>query len=159
MKPVICKYSTLYNKLHIMMGQVPQPHNCGTLHWRHNKRDAVPPLVQAQIKANTKTPRHWPLWGESTGGFPAQRASDAEHETVCMIYIHFFFRYLQSVAIYGEELFGGRSVVYCGAASYQHGKRQNSTWISGKEQIQLQGWFWMCAQPMADGVTLLRRLS
>ena len=42
MKPVICKYSTLYNKLHIMMGQVLQPHNCGTLQWRHNKRDAVP---------------------------------------------------------------------------------------------------------------------
>ena len=25
------------------------------------------PLVQAQIKGNTKAPCHWPLWGESTG--------------------------------------------------------------------------------------------
>ena len=26
------------------------------------------PLIQAQIKENIKAPRHWPLWGESTGG-------------------------------------------------------------------------------------------
>ena len=25
------------------------------------------PCVQAQIKENIKAPRHWPLWGESTG--------------------------------------------------------------------------------------------
>ena len=25
------------------------------------------PFVQAQIKINIKAPRHWPLWGESTG--------------------------------------------------------------------------------------------
>ena len=25
------------------------------------------PFVQAQIKENMKAPRHWPLWGESTG--------------------------------------------------------------------------------------------
>ena len=25
------------------------------------------PFVQAQIKENSKAPRHWPLWGESTG--------------------------------------------------------------------------------------------
>ena len=25
------------------------------------------PFVQAQIKENTKGPRHWPLWGEFTG--------------------------------------------------------------------------------------------
>ena len=24
------------------------------------------PFVQAQIKENIRTPRHWPLWGEST---------------------------------------------------------------------------------------------
>ena len=27
----------------------------------------VKPFVQAQIKENIKAPRHWPLWGESTG--------------------------------------------------------------------------------------------
>ena len=27
----------------------------------------APPFVQAQIKENIKTPRHWPLWEESTG--------------------------------------------------------------------------------------------
>ena len=27
----------------------------------------VQPFVQAQIKENIKAPRHWPLWGESTG--------------------------------------------------------------------------------------------
>ena len=25
------------------------------------------PFIQAQIKENIKTPRHWPLWGESSG--------------------------------------------------------------------------------------------
>ena len=25
------------------------------------------PFVQAQFKENTNAPRHWPLWGESTG--------------------------------------------------------------------------------------------
>ena len=25
------------------------------------------PLIQAQIKENTKAPRHWPLWGEFIG--------------------------------------------------------------------------------------------
>ena len=28
------------------------------------------PFVQAQIKENIKFPRHWPLWGESTGRRP-----------------------------------------------------------------------------------------
>ena len=43
--------------------------------WRHNERDSVSNhrrldcllnrlFVQAQIKENTKAPRHWPLWGE-----------------------------------------------------------------------------------------------
>ena len=26
------------------------------------------PFVRAQIKENIKAPRHWPLWGEVTGG-------------------------------------------------------------------------------------------
>ena len=30
-------------------------------------RLVIQPFVQAQIKENTKAPRHWPLWGESTG--------------------------------------------------------------------------------------------
>ena len=41
-----------------------------TLQWRHNGRDSVSnnhsrlftrPFIQAQIKANVKAPRHWPL--------------------------------------------------------------------------------------------------
>ena len=37
-------------------------------------------FVQAQIKENTKAPRHWPLWGDPplTSGFSAQRASNTE---------------------------------------------------------------------------------
>ena len=44
------------------------------LQWHHNKRDGVAnhrritePFAQAQIKENIKAPRHWPLWGTSTG--------------------------------------------------------------------------------------------
>ena len=36
------------------------------------------PFVQVQIKENIKAPRHWPLWVEFTGDFPAQRASNAQ---------------------------------------------------------------------------------
>ena len=39
------------------------------------------PFVQVHIKENIKAPRHWHLWGESTGtgGLPSQRASNAEN--------------------------------------------------------------------------------
>ena len=42
------------------------------------------PIIQAQIKENTKTPRHWPLCGEVTGPgeFPAQMASNAENVSI-----------------------------------------------------------------------------
>ena len=29
-----------------------------------------------------KTPRHWPFWGESTGGFPSQRSSNVENVSI-----------------------------------------------------------------------------
>ena len=37
---------------------------------------------QAQIKENIKAPRYWWLWGESTGGFPSQRASNAKNASI-----------------------------------------------------------------------------
>ena len=40
------------------------------------------PFVQVQIKENIKAPRHWPFWGEFTGDFPAQRASNAENVSI-----------------------------------------------------------------------------
>ena len=40
------------------------------------------PFIQAQIKENNKAQRHWPLWGEITGEFPAQRASNAENVSI-----------------------------------------------------------------------------
>ena len=38
-------------------------------------------FARAHIKENIKAPRHWPLWGESTGesGFPSQRTINAEN--------------------------------------------------------------------------------
>ena len=36
------------------------------------------PLIQAQIKENIKALHHWPLYGEFTGEFPTQRASNTE---------------------------------------------------------------------------------
>ena len=36
-----------------------------TIQWRHNERDGV--SNQAHIKENIKDPRHWSLWGDSTG--------------------------------------------------------------------------------------------
>ena len=39
-------------------------------------------LVQMQIKENTKAPHHWPLCGEFTGEFPAQKASNAENVSI-----------------------------------------------------------------------------
>ena len=41
-------------------------------------------VTQAQIKENTKVPRHWPLCEEftGTGVFPSQRASNAENVSI-----------------------------------------------------------------------------
>ena len=40
------------------------------------------PFIQVQIKENIKASRHWPLWGELTGEFPAQRTSNAENVSI-----------------------------------------------------------------------------
>ena len=40
------------------------------------------PFVQAQIKENVKTPRHWPFWGECTSEFPSQKDSDMENVSI-----------------------------------------------------------------------------
>ena len=44
----------------------------------------TPPFIQAQIKENTKAPRHWPCAGNSPvpGEFPAQMASNAENASI-----------------------------------------------------------------------------
>ena len=65
-----------------------------SLQWRHSERDDVSTrqphdcllkhLFKAQIKENTKAPRHWPLCGEFpvTGEFPTQRATNAENVSI-----------------------------------------------------------------------------
>ena len=41
------------------------------------------PFIQSHNNQEImKAPRHWPLWGESTGGFPSQRASNAENDSI-----------------------------------------------------------------------------
>ena len=65
--------------------------------WRHNGwarwrlkspawRLFTQPFIRAQIKENTKAPRHWPLCREFTGAgeFPAQMASNAENVSIFM---------------------------------------------------------------------------
>ena len=54
------------------------------LQWRHNERDGVSPvsLMFAQAQVKKKVPRQWPLWEESTGRFPSQRASNAENVSI-----------------------------------------------------------------------------
>ena len=39
-------------------------------------------FAHGQIKENIKAPRHWPLGVESIGGFPSQRASNAENISI-----------------------------------------------------------------------------
>ena len=39
-------------------------------------------FVLAQINENIKTPRHLPLWGESTGGFLSQKASKVDSVSI-----------------------------------------------------------------------------
>ena len=66
---------------------------CLSLQWRHNECDDVSnhrrlqcllePFVQAQIQENIKASRHWPLENlPVTGGFPFQRASNAENVSI-----------------------------------------------------------------------------
>ena len=44
-------------------------------------------VMDAQIEENIKAPRHGPLWGEFTGEFPAQRASNAENASIWWRYL------------------------------------------------------------------------
>ena len=62
-----------------------------SLKWRHNERNGVSNhqprdcLLDGlfrQIKENIKASRQWPLWGEFTGEFPTQRASNAENVSI-----------------------------------------------------------------------------
>ena len=66
-----------------------------TIQWRHNGRYGVSNhqphdcllnrlCMRRSIKENVKTPRHWPLCGNSpmTGEFPAQMASNAENVSI-----------------------------------------------------------------------------
>ena len=39
-------------------------------------------VFKAQIKENIKAPRHWLWYGDFTGEFPAQRASNAENVSI-----------------------------------------------------------------------------
>ena len=62
------------------------------IQWRHYERDGVSNeqphdcllkhLFRHLIKENIEDPRHCPLWGEFTGEFPAQRASNAENVSI-----------------------------------------------------------------------------
>ena len=65
------------------------------------------PLIQAQIKENIKASCHWPLWGEFTGKFPAQRASNAEKVSIWWRYhafltlkLHWLFNSFHLTAMY-----------------------------------------------------------
>ena len=63
-----------------------------TLQWRHTGPHGVSNhqphhclinrFIQAQIKENITALRHWPLWGEYSGEFPAQMASNAENVSI-----------------------------------------------------------------------------
>ena len=48
------------------------------------------PFVKAHIKENIKAPRHWPLWGESTGDrwIPFTKGSNPENDDVIMFKIN-----------------------------------------------------------------------
>ena len=48
-----------------------QPHDCLRSRW-----------IKAQIKEDIKAPRHWILWGEFTGEFPAQMATNMENVSI-----------------------------------------------------------------------------
>ena len=57
--------------------------------WRHQ-------METFQINENIKAPRHWSLWGEFTGEFPAQMASNAENVSI-WLYRHGHFEWRQRV--------------------------------------------------------------
>ena len=66
---------------------VDDTHNDKPLQWRHNERDDVSNhrrLDSLLIRLFKKVPRHWPLWGESTGDWwiPTQRASNAKNDSI-----------------------------------------------------------------------------
>ena len=46
------------------------------------------PFIQAQVKENPKAPRHWPLWGEFTGGRWIPRTKGQKRENVSIWWRH-----------------------------------------------------------------------
>ena len=84
-----CKLAAQY--LLTCEGQVYSVFVSFTLQWHHNERndisnhwhfDCLLNHLLAQIKESIKAPRHWPMWGEFTGEFPAQRASTVENVSI-----------------------------------------------------------------------------
>ena len=77
----------------------------------------VQPFVQAQIKENIKAPRHWPLWGNPpvTGGFPSERASDAENVSIWWRH-HALYNYFQNFMCsktYRHEIYTAQIKMVC----------------------------------------------
>ena len=86
-----------------------------SLKWRrehtHHHRDVIMSVMASRItsfmfvystvylgadqRKKNKAPRHWPLWGEFTGEFPAQRASNAEN--VSIWWCHYVSLYVQAI--------------------------------------------------------------
>ena len=88
----------------------PFPH---PLQWRHNQRVGVSnhqrlfaqPFVQAQIKENTKAPRHWPLWGKFNSNTENvsiwwrhhESVASLEWQHICQIETGRLYKYLTNI--------------------------------------------------------------
>ena len=81
-----------------------QPHNCLLKHLFRRRSKEKSKLrvtgrcegnspVTSEFKENIKALHHWPLWGEFTGEFPTQMASNAENVSIwwCHHVLSIFF--------------------------------------------------------------------
>ena len=57
---------------------------CAVTHYSDVIMGAMAPQITGVPMVCLTAPRHWPFWGESTGGrwFPSQRASNAENVSI-----------------------------------------------------------------------------
>ena len=76
------------------------------------------PFIQAQMEENTKAPRHWPLWGEFTGDFPAQWASKAENVSI-------WWRHHATVTEHGKITSTAQPVLKCIPHAMLYGRYNN----------------------------------
>ena len=107
-------------------------------------------VCSGAVKKNVKAPRHWPLWGEFTGEFPAHRASNAENvpiwwrhhikHVVSEIWADFIHRTRMNRVYYYQLIWILHGLLVCNSAEWT---TTQPWWRRGMHMLcALYAWSW-----------------